>query len=374
LAPTVAQSLAPTSTPTVYHGNIHLDLFLVDTETNLDLQSLESGDTIFLDTAGTDLSIRVEPSHPIDSIEFLFDGNFVKNESTAPYAINGDNPVGNYKRYGKLSKVGPHNVTVIAFKGQVAVASTSTSFTVQEATVVPTTSASRTASPSSATSTAASTSVEPSSLPISVKPSVSPSSSSSASSSDAPTEGPSAMPSRLPSLILEPSSLHSSDEPSLLPSYKPSANLSPSSQPDARLNLILVDAKTEDDIGELKDRDIIDLSATGQALNVRAESDYVVDVMEFYFDGEFVRNETQVPYALGGDKNNGTDYKVFHPMAFPGNHSIEVRGFRGSMLVGDLSVSFAVVDAITFSPSQDPTTLSLTIPTMSSSPTSSTTN
>jgi hypothetical protein len=71
---------------------------LVNADTDEDIRILSDGDTINLATLPTtNLNIRAN-SNPeiVGSVQFVLNGVAYRTESTAPYALAGDSPVGNY--------------------------------------------------------------------------------------------------------------------------------------------------------------------------------------------------------------------------------------------------------------------------------------
>merc|ERR1711991_1062773 len=80
--------------------------------------------------------------------------------------------------------------------------------------------------------------------------------------------------------------------------------------------LVLVNANTNEDIRDLVDGDVIDLSVVGTSLNVRAELADVPDgsspsVLFGYNEYSAFRLENASPFALNGDSRG--DYYVWTP-------------------------------------------------------------
>jgi uncharacterized protein YjdB len=93
-----------------------VSLVLVDAETNLDIATLQNGDTINLFNTGSALNIRANTSpEEVGSVGFDYNGttNF-KIENSAPYTIGGDSN-GNYDEW--TPDMGENTITVTAFSG-----------------------------------------------------------------------------------------------------------------------------------------------------------------------------------------------------------------------------------------------------------------
>lgn len=113
---------------------------------------------------------------------------------------------------------------------------------------------------------------------------------------------------------------------------------------DTVTRLVLVDATTDQDLFELIDGSVIDLSVTGTALNVRAETDpFPTGSVRFDYDGVVGSQvESTAPYAAFGD--SAGDYDPWTPTL--GAHSLTATAFTGSGATGTagpgLSVAFTV--------------------------------
>lgn len=115
----------------------------------------------------------------------------------------------------------------------------------------------------------------------------------------------------------------------------------------AVVTLMLVNATTDQDIGPVTDGMVINFSATGNQLNIRADtSPATVGSVRFAFNGN-PNYETQSgkPYTIGGDTL--TDYWPWTPPL--GHHTLTATPFTGSGASGTagtpLSVTFTVVDS-----------------------------
>lgn len=113
---------------------------------------------------------------------------------------------------------------------------------------------------------------------------------------------------------------------------------------DTVTRLVLIDATTDQDLFELVDGAVIDLSVTGAALNVRAETDpFPTGSVRFDYDGVVGSQvESTAPYAAFGD--SAGDYAAWTPSL--GAHSLTATAFTGAGATGTagpgLSVSFTV--------------------------------
>ncbi len=110
--------------------------------------------------------------------------------------------------------------------------------------------------------------------------------------------------------------------------------------------LVLVNATTDQDIGDLQEADVVDLNTTGTSLNIRAEIEGTVGSVRFVLNGQDnYHTENAAPYALAGD-NNG-DYNSWTPS--PGQQTLVVRTYSGAGGSGDLlstlTLNFFVVAA-----------------------------
>lgn len=109
----------------------------------------------------------------------------------------------------------------------------------------------------------------------------------------------------------------------------------------------LVNADTDQDVGELREGDVIDYGMLGtRNINIRANTfpDSVGSVV-FTLNGKPIRRENILPYALGGDNYPNVDDYLAYPLP-PGNHkllatSYSGRNGSGSVVAASL-VSFSV--------------------------------
>jgi hypothetical protein len=88
----------------------------------------------------------------------------------------------------------------------------------------------------------------------------------------------------------------------------------------APVSFALIDATTDQDIGDLADGATIDLDQVGVFLNIRATVLNIAghDKVRFELDGAVFRTEASEPYALAG--NEGTDYLPWTPTV--GSHTL----------------------------------------------------
>ena len=84
-------------------------LTLIDANTNRPIRALKDGDTVDFAKDGGALNIRADVSGRVGSVRFRLDGNTVRTESTAPFAVGGDRN-GNYSAW----HVGPGRHTLVA--------------------------------------------------------------------------------------------------------------------------------------------------------------------------------------------------------------------------------------------------------------------
>ena len=108
----------------------------------------------------------------------------------------------------------------------------------------------------------------------------------------------------------------------------------------------LIDASSDQPIGNISNGDVISLASTGSLFNVDAEtvddsSSDVIDKVFFSFDGQLIRTEGSSPYALGG--NSGTNFFAFAPLSQIGNHIVTAEAIDANDMVVDvMSVSFQI--------------------------------
>lgn len=107
--------------------------------------------------------------------------------------------------------------------------------------------------------------------------------------------------------------------------------------------LVLVDALSDQDIGELTSGFNINLNEVGRALNVRAEVNGTIGSIQFSLDSDAnYRTENTPPYSLAGDTNG--DYEAWTPTI--GSHSITATAFSEASGGGDeldaLTIVFTV--------------------------------
>lgn len=129
--PTTAPVPGPISTRAPTSGSVEpqvTGLSLIDADSNAFLRALTDGDVIFLDTDGTELSIRAETSGSIGSVRFSLDGDTNhKTESAAPYALNGDSR-GDHRAEPALAELGRHTIVATPFSGSGGSGSSGISF------------------------------------------------------------------------------------------------------------------------------------------------------------------------------------------------------------------------------------------------------
>jgi hypothetical protein len=101
----------PSSAPTC--GAI-TGLSLYDTTTGTSLFSLVDGATIDISETGDSLTVIADMCRPVySSVDFYFDGAFVRTERIPPYTLTGnDNNL--LWPYEPLAVPGPHNITATA--------------------------------------------------------------------------------------------------------------------------------------------------------------------------------------------------------------------------------------------------------------------
>ncbi len=87
-------------------------LVLVNTSTQKDIRALTNGDTIVLSVDGTALNVRAETSGTVGSVEFSYDGAYVRTENLTPYAFALDDN-GAYRKW--TPTVGTHRMKARAF-------------------------------------------------------------------------------------------------------------------------------------------------------------------------------------------------------------------------------------------------------------------
>ncbi|MEL6392819.1 MAG: hypothetical protein AAFR97_08685, partial [Bacteroidota bacterium] len=108
--------------------------------------------------------------------------------------------------------------------------------------------------------------------------------------------------------------------------------------------LVLVNANTDSDIGQLEEGATIDLASTGTNLNIRAEVSGPVGSVRFSYDGNNnFQTENVAPYAFAGD--TGGDYNSWTPTL--GEHTVTAIAYEGENASGDvlgtIAVNFTVI-------------------------------
>ena len=90
-------------------------LTLVNADTNTDIRQLLHGDTLVLSELPPELSIRADlAGAPVGSVVFDYDDTTaIQTENVAPYALAGDNPVGDYHPFNLTT--GSHTLTATPF-------------------------------------------------------------------------------------------------------------------------------------------------------------------------------------------------------------------------------------------------------------------
>ena len=94
-----------------------LKIVVVDAKENKDLFDLENGQVLDLDSLA-DISLRVDVTEPqnVGSVAFKLDGQVVRVENKAPYAIAGDFPQGNFNPW--KVEPGTHVVSVSSYSSR----------------------------------------------------------------------------------------------------------------------------------------------------------------------------------------------------------------------------------------------------------------
>lgn len=110
-------------------------------------------------------------------------------------------------------------------------------------------------------------------------------------------------------------------------------------------SIVLVNAATDADIGPLLDGAVVDLDATGTALNVRATTTGPVGSVAFEMSGAqaVTRTENVAPYALFGDTNG--NYSAWNPPL--GSYTLTITPWSGASASGTagpaVELTFVVV-------------------------------
>ncbi len=106
----------------------------------------------------------------------------------------------------------------------------------------------------------------------------------------------------------------------------------------------LVDAASDQDLRALPDGGVIDRSADGTALNIRAEVMGTLQSVRFFLDGQVFGTENVPPYALAGDTSG--DYNGWNPPV--GTHVLEAVPYADDNAGGTagpgLTITFEVVE------------------------------
>jgi hypothetical protein len=129
--PTSAPVTPPTPTATPPTATTFT---LINANTDLDIGPLTNGMTVRLGTVGTALNVRANPQvSGVKSVVFFYDGVKFRTESSAPYALAGDNS-GNYNSW--TPSLGTHTLTATSYSGTggtgTVLDNTSISFTVTQ--------------------------------------------------------------------------------------------------------------------------------------------------------------------------------------------------------------------------------------------------
>lgn len=105
--------------------------------------------------------------------------------------------------------------------------------------------------------------------------------------------------------------------------------------------LTLMNAETDQEIKELKDGDVINLTEVGKLLNIRANipAEKITKVT-FYLNGPITHHQTEniSPYALFGDQQGNFDGRKF----LTGTYSLTVTPYINGVKRASLTISFAV--------------------------------
>jgi Malectin domain len=185
--------LDPTNAPTTV-PSVSLTLKLVDSKTNeeIDMDALTEGAVIDLSKVGTALNIRAGIGYNVTTMDFWFDGDYIRTEFFAPFSLGGDN-FGNYRSFSPLTVTGKHEINVRAFIGTELVGQRRIGFNVIDKTFTPTTTKYPTRSPEVGSDL-------PSDVP-SDTPSDEPSTVPSDATSDEPLDSTFSVPSVSPSAV-----------------------------------------------------------------------------------------------------------------------------------------------------------------------------
>ena len=132
-----------------------------------------------------------------------------------------------------------------------------------------------------------------------------------------------------------------------------------SSNPNnAILSFVLVDADTNEDIGQIMEGTVFDIASLPSNLNIRAETTNDVESVFMEISGGIVatRRENVAPYALFGDRNG--DY---FGSSFPtGSFTISATPYTGNNLRGEMGSTLSVAFSINGSQAaQNPIDLSI---------------
>lgn len=107
--------------------------------------------------------------------------------------------------------------------------------------------------------------------------------------------------------------------------------------------LFLVNAKTDRDIKELKDGDVVRLSETGKFLNARAAFAFGnISRVEFDLSGPISHHQVEVvsPYALFGDTNGNFNGRILKP----GEYTLTVVAYVNGIKWSSRTIAFSVID------------------------------
>eukprot|EP00797_Seminavis_robusta_P032368 Sro721_g192750.1 Rhs element vgr protein (707) ;mRNA; r:26382-28502 len=347
--PTSPPTNPPTDASTAYVESWHL----VDADTDDDIGEVRSGDTLNLALLPPTLSIRAEtmPKY-VSEVNFYVGGSFYKDQQYYPYSLGGDS-AGNYFLADVLTTPSSVSIRADPYTGGVmGVGQLGTSGHLNLVIINSPPTASPTDPPTypptnPPTETPSNPPTEPPTNPPTESPTGPPTESPTNPPTDASTSPPTDPPTLAPTIPpTDPPTNHPTVAPTSPPTNPPTdaPTRPPTSPPtDASTAYVeswhLVDADTDDDIGEVRSGDTLNLALLPPTLSIRAETmpKYVSEV-NFYVGGSFYMDQQYYPYSLGNDRSG--DYFLADVLTTPSSVSIRADPYTGGVMgVGQLGTS-----------------------------------
>jgi hypothetical protein len=291
-------------------------ILLINADTEQPVQQLNNGDVF----PPGNYNIDAVTEGSVGSVQFLYNGNFKKNENVAPYAFCGDSGAGsNFFACGEFSVQGPKTVTAIAYTqgngGGSVIGSVGLSFTVGFGNPVPTPVTAPVSPPTAPTAP-----IAPPTAPVT--PPTAP-----VAPPTAPVPPPTA-PVAPPTAPVAPPTI-----PVAMPVSAPVPVVAPISAPPIGVTrFYLVDATTDTIIQEIPlSQNSITISVSGVGggpFNVVAETtgSPIGSVVFGHNGNDSYQTENKAPFAMCGD--SGGDYNACSDLT-KGTHTVTATAYSG---------------------------------------------